>query len=82
MLMNVYQARKQGREYCQTEGSEHYKDGGLEPLDLLIAKGLIEDFCIGNMVKYAVRFKKTRNKDDLKKVADYTHILCGVEVGE
>lgn len=39
MLMNVYQARKQGREYCQTEGSEHYKDGGLEPLDLLIAKG-------------------------------------------
>lgn len=76
--MNVYEARKRGREYCQTEGSDHYK-GGVEPLDLIIAKGLAEDFCIGNMVKYAIRFKRTRNCEDLKKVADYAHILCGVE---
>ena len=81
--MNVYEARHAGREYCcKTEGSDHYKEGGVEPLDLMIAKGLIEDFCIGNMVKYATRFKITRNLVDLKKVSDYAHILCGVELGK
>ena len=81
--MNVYEARHAGREYCcKTEGSDHYKEGGVEPLDLMIAKGLAEDFCIGNMSKYAFRFKKTRNLEDLKKVSDYAHILCGVELGK
>ena len=81
--MNLYEARHLGRTYCcDTEGSEHYKEGGVEPLDLLIAKGLIEDFCIGNMVKYATRFKITRNLVDLRKVSDYAHILCGVELGK
>lgn len=81
--MNVYEARHKGREFCnKTEGSEHYKEGGMEPLDLMIAKGIVEDFCIGNMSKYAFRFKKTRNLEDLKKVSDYTHILCGVELNK
>lgn len=81
--MNVYEARHTGRDYCcKTEGSDHYKEGGIEPLDLMIAKGLAEDFCIGNMSKYAFRFKKTRNLEDLKKVSDYAHILCGVELGK
>lgn len=79
--MNVYEARHKGREFCnQTEGSDHYKEGGIEPLDLIIAKGMAEDFCIGNMSKYAFRFKKTRNLEDLKKVSDYAQILCGVEL--
>lgn len=81
-MMNVYEARYRGREFCKTEGSNHYKEGGLEPIDLMIAKEIIEDFCIGNMAKYAFRFKITRNLDDLKKVADYAHILCGVELGK
>lgn len=81
--MNVYEARHAGREYCcNTEGSEHYKEGGVEPIDLMIAKGVIEDFCIGNMVKYATRFKITRNLVDLKKVSDYAHILCGIELNK
>ena len=81
--MNVYEARHAGREYCNdTEGSEHYKQGGLEPMDLYISKGLAEDFCICNMVKYAIRFKKTRNLADLRKVSDYAQILCGVELGK
>ena len=79
--MNVYEARHKGRKYCcDTEGSDHYKEGGVEPIDLMIAKDLIEDFAIGNMVKYAVRFKHTRNLVDLKKVSDYAHILCGIEL--
>lgn len=78
--MTVYEARKAGREYCNTEGSKHYKGGGVEPLDLTIAKGLHDGFCIGNIIKYATRFQQTRNLDDLKKVSDYAHILCGVEI--
>lgn len=81
--MNVYEARHAGREYCNdTEGSDHYKNGGIEPMDLFIAKGTHEDFCIDNIVKYAMRFKVTRNCKDLRKVSDYAHILCGVELGK
>lgn len=80
--MNTYEARHAGREYCNTEGSEHYKGGEVEPLDLIIAKGLQDGFCIGNMLKYATRFNNTRNLDDLKKVSDYAHILCGVEMAK
>lgn len=79
-MKSIYVIRALGREYCQTEGSQHYKEGGIEPLDLMMAKGVIEDFCIGNMIKYATRFKITRNLEDLKKVSDYAQILCGVEL--
>lgn len=78
----IYSIRAKGRTYCQTEGSAHYKDGDIEPLDLMLSKGIIEDFCIGNIVKYAIRFKKTRNLEDLKKVSDYAHILTGAELNK
>jgi|LSQX01.3.fsa_nt_gb nucleoside 2-deoxyribosyltransferase len=77
----VYQARAAGRDYCQTEGSKHYRQGRVEPLDLLISTGAAEDFCVGNIVKYATRFRKTRNVDDIKKAVDYAHILCGMALG-
>ena len=80
--MNVYEARQKGREYCRTEGSEHYRGGAVEMMDLRIAKGFAEDYCIGNIVKYAIRFKHTQNPQDLAKAADYVHILCGVKVGD
>ena len=73
--------RKSGREYCQTEGSEHYKAvNALEPMDLIIAKGLAEDFCLANIIKYASRFKQTQNLKDLRKISDYAHILCGFKL--
>ena len=81
--MNIYDIRKAGREYCQTEGSEHYKAvDKLEPIDLIIAKGFIEDFCLANIIKYASRFKQTQNLNDLKKASDYSQILVGVKLRE
>jgi len=81
--MSVYDTRKAGREYCQTEGSEHYKtEDKVEPIDLIIALGHGEGFCIGSIIKYAARFKRTQNLDDLKKASDYSQILCGVKLGE
>lgn len=74
--------RNLGIEYCKTEGSDHYKKRNIEPLEYAIANDRHEDFAITNIIKYAERFKDTRNCDDLKKVADYAHILCGVEINK
>ena len=80
-MLNVYQARHKGRALCNTtEGEDHYKEGGVEPMDLFIAKGTAEDFCVSNMAKYAMRFKITRSLKDLRKVSDYAQILCGIEL--
>lgn len=80
-MKNTYEIRKDGITYCETQGSEHYKNGEeVEPMDLIIALGYGEGFCCGSIIKYAGRFKKTQNLNDLKKVADYAHILCGVKL--
>ena len=42
-----------------------------------MAKDLDEGFFIGNIIKYAARYKITKNLDDLKKCADYAHLACG-----
>ena len=78
--VNVYYLRALGRDYTVTEGSEHYKGGGIEPVEFAMANGRFEDFAIVNITKYAERFSRTRNTDDLKKVVDYANILCGIEL--
>jgi len=81
--MNIYEIRKAGRDYCQTEGSEHYKSGTeVEPIDLIISLGSGEGFCIASIIKYASRFGKTQNLKDLRKISDYAHILAGIKLGE
>jgi len=79
---SLYDYRAIGKVYCNFEGSEHYRNTTLEPMDLIIDKGLSEDFCLGNIIKYAARFKRTQKLSDLQKIADYAHILCGVKMNE
>ena len=78
--LSSQEVREIGTNYCQTTGSAHYKAGSVEALDLIIAKGFGEHFCLGNVIKYAARFSKTRNLEDLKKAVDYAHIVCGLEI--
>jgi len=78
--LGIREIRKLGKDFCETEGSQHYKDGGVEPIDLIISKGLGIDFCIANIIKYAARFKNTGNLEDVKKAVDYGHILAGIEL--
>lgn len=82
LIPSIYAIRKLGVDYCKTGGSEHYKAGqdNIEPIEYAIQNMIFEDFAITNIIKYASRFKNGRNKNDLKKVADYAHILCGVEI--
>jgi len=79
---NVYEARRRGEEYCQTNGSDHYIVPGVEPMDLIISLGYAEHFCLASIIKYAARYGEGGNVEDLKKIADYAHILCGVKHAE
>ena len=79
---NVYEARRRGREYCQTEGSDHYMLPGVEAMDLIISLGYAEHFCLASIIKYAARYGESGNPEELKKIADYAHILCGVRLAE
>ena len=79
-LPDVYQARARGREFCQTEGAAHYQAPGAEPMDLIISRDYSEGFCVGGAIKYAGRYKRTRNLEDLKKAVDLLQIYCGAEL--
>lgn len=79
---NVYEARRRGKEYCQTEGSDHYILPGVEAMDLIVSLGYAEHFCLASIIKYAARYGEGGNVEDLKKIADYAHILCGVRLAE
>lgn len=78
----VYVYRERGRDYCRTEGSDHYQLPGVEPMDLIISCDYAEHHCLANIIKYAVRFGESGNLKDLKKIADYAHILAGVELAK
>lgn len=86
IIDSIDMIRTLGKEYCVTDGNNHYseirKDKGVDAIEIAIKNNVFEDFAITNIVKYALRFKKTRNKDDLKKIADYAHLLCGVEINK
>ena len=76
---NSHELRKAGIEGCKTEGSKHYKNNDeIEPLDLMQACGVLEGFCIGSIIKYAFRYTDTHQQKDLAKIADYAHILYGL----
>lgn len=81
-LIDTSEARHSGRHFCRTAGSEHYRQGAIEPMDLIIALGLAENHCLASIIKYAARFNVTGDLEDLKKIADYAHILCGVKHAE
>jgi len=34
-LINTCEARHNGRRFCKTAGSEHYRQGAIEPMDLI-----------------------------------------------
>jgi hypothetical protein len=59
--------------YCGTD--DDYKD--IQTIDLMAAKGLAQDFCQANILKYGSRYgeKDGRNKRDLLKVIHYAMLL-------
>lgn len=74
----VSELREAGFEGCKIVSPQHYKNKNqIEPLDLIISLGMLEDFCLGNIIKYASRYKATKQQKDLQKIVDYAYILYG-----
>ena len=62
--------------YIDQTYSEHYANGKYQATDMIIDAGHGEGFCIGNIMKYAMRYGKKNNKSqvDLLKIIHYTLI--------
>ena len=61
------------------KGSLHYKSGKIEPIDLYKDGGILRDFAIGNIIKYAFRNRVDIGKDinisDIEKIKHYADML-------
>lgn len=68
-------------ELWKKKGSQHYKSGKVEPIDLYKAGDMLRDFALCSIIKYAFRNRKnivTRiNKKDMDKIIHYAEILKG-----
>jgi hypothetical protein len=76
----VYEYREIGKNFCTTAGSDHYRCGDIEPIDLMVGQGCYLDFMIGNIIKYATRYRIGKNLEDLKKISDYAQLLAGIDI--
>jgi len=64
-------------EELKQQGSNHYKTGGVEPVDLYKAGGMFHDFALCSIIKYAFRSRLNQDIDkatldkNLDKIIDY-----------
>ena len=63
-------------------GSDHYKTGGVEPIDLYEAGEMLQDFCLSSIIKYAFRNRSKlattstpKFRQNLEKIKHYCDIL-------
>ena len=68
------------RTYIDDTYTKHYGQGKYQATDMIIDSGYGEGFCIGNIMKYAMRFGKKNGKDnkDLMKIIHYAIIALYV----
>jgi hypothetical protein len=64
-------------EDIKKRGSEHYK-GGVEPIDLYKASGMLKDFALCSIIKYAWRNRAQNvpvSERDMEKIKHYADML-------
>lgn len=67
------------REYINGTYTGHYGATRYQPTEVIIDQGRGEDFCIGNIMKYAIRYgKKGTKRDELKKIIHYAIVLMNI----
>jgi len=61
------------------KGSDHYKTKGVEPIDLIKSGGILRDFAIGCIIKYAFRNRSEVQRpisiSDMEKIIHYAEML-------
>ena len=65
-------------EELKQRGSEHYKTGEVEPIDLYRSAGMLRHFALSNIIKYAYRNAnpdEPMNLEDMEKIKHYADIL-------
>lgn len=60
-------------------GGSHYKDMPIQPIEFTHKNNL--NFCQGNIIKYATRYKAKNGVEDLRKVKHYAELLAKLEYG-
>ena len=70
------------KTYIDTTYTQHYGKGKYQATDMIIDAGHGESFCIGNIMKYAMRCGKkerTNAEMDLLKIIHYAIIAIALE---
>jgi hypothetical protein len=68
-------------ESLKQHGSDHYKTGGVEPIDLYVAGKMFHDFAIASIIKYAFRSREEMKLEswvfqkNIDKIIDYAQKL-------
>ena len=62
-------------EELKKQGSPWYKTGGVEPIDLYLAGGMLPAFALCSIIKYAFRQRNGLKESDLDKIIDYAQKL-------
>lgn len=63
------------------EGSEHYKTGGVEPIDLYEQGEMLQDFALCSIIKYAYRSRRSAKRSaeliikDMGKIKHYAEMV-------
>lgn len=80
----TYQGPQSWSELKQS-GSQHYKTGGVEPIDLYRAGGMFRDFALCSIMKYAFRNRNPEepiSAKDMGKIIDYAQKLMATRLEE
>ncbi len=64
------------RSHIDRTYNQHYAHGKYQATDMIVDSGHGEGFCIGNIMKYAMRYGKKdgKNPEDLLKIIHYAMI--------
>ncbi|WP_374303827.1 DUF3310 domain-containing protein [Ferrovibrio sp.] len=58
----------------------HYTQGGIEVREFLEANGIAEDFYVGNIIKYLIRYRYKAGLVDLRKALRYCEMLVEMKL--
>jgi len=64
----------------RNKGSQHYKTGGVEPIDLYLSAGMFDDFALCSIIKYAFRSRPEMQLDDVTFNANMDKIIHYAEL--
>ena len=66
--------------FNQQQGGDHYQKFAIQPAQFIQKNNL--NWCQGNIVKYACRYKDKNGLEDLKKIMHYVDMLIEMEYPE